>query len=91
MRCRRQSSSGDERWRPATASSWWRPGSGVVRLGEASGEALRRWASSGATRGGQEKQAGASRSAAWRPAVALLCGRGGAEEEERGGAPRAKM
>jgi hypothetical protein len=45
---------------------------------------VRRWASSRATRGGQERQTGASDGAVQRPVAALLRGRGGAEEEERG-------
>jgi hypothetical protein len=46
---------------------------------------VRRWARSGATRGAALEQEVASGGAAWRPAVALLRGRGGTEEEEEGG------
>jgi hypothetical protein len=53
-----------------------------VRSGKASRKGLRRWANSGATRGGQERQGRASGSAAWQPVAALLHGREGTEEEE---------
>jgi hypothetical protein len=62
----------------------------VACSGKASGVALRRWASSRATRGGQERQGEASGSTARRPAAALLRGGGGAEEEE-GGASGSKL
>jgi hypothetical protein len=58
--------------------------SGVARSGKASRKGLRRWASSGATHGGRERK-GASGDAARQPAAALLRGRGGAEQEEKGG------
>jgi hypothetical protein len=57
--------------------------SGEACSGNASRKGLRRWASSGATRGGQERQRGLGR-----PAAARLRSRGGAEEEERGGGAR---
>jgi hypothetical protein len=76
-------SDGERRW-PATASSYWRLGSGVACSGEASGKEMRRWASSRAMRGGQERQ-GASGGTARRPAAALVGSRGGAEDEVRGG------
>jgi hypothetical protein len=46
---------------------------------------------SGATRGGQEKQAGASGGTARQPTAVLLRGRGKVEEEEAGGAPGAEL
>jgi hypothetical protein len=60
----------------------------VARAGRASREGLRRWASSGATRGAAPEQEVASGGAAERPAVALLRGRGEAEEEEGEGGAR---
>jgi hypothetical protein len=57
---------------------------GVARVGTASREGLRRWASSGATRGVALEQEVASGGVARRPTAALLHGRGEAEEEGEG-------
>jgi hypothetical protein len=74
-------SGGGLRWQGGGSVGWQ---SGVACLGRASREGLRRWASSGATRGAALEQEVASGGAARRPAAALLRGRGGAEEGERG-------
>jgi hypothetical protein len=75
-------SGGGLRWQAAAGGS----GSGVARLGKASRKEVKRWASSGAMRGGQERQGGLGwRGVARRPAAALLHSRGRTEEEERGG------
>jgi hypothetical protein len=86
-RWRRQSGNGGEWRRPAAAEGQLgRVAEQRGVLGESQQEGLRRWASAGVMRGGQERQGEASGGEARRPATALLRGRGGAEEEEGGGA-----
>jgi hypothetical protein len=64
----------------------------VACSGKASRKGLRRWASAGATRGGQERQREASDGAARWPAAALVRGRGDRGRRRKGGgAPGADL
>jgi hypothetical protein len=82
----RQSCSGGEQRRPATAERGQLGRTAERRgvLGEGQQEEVRRWASSGATRGAALEQEVASGGAAQRPAAVLRRSRGEAGEQEAG-------
>jgi hypothetical protein len=79
--CRQSGSGGERRW-PATASSCWRLGQRRGTLGKASRKEVKRWASSGVTRGGQERQGGLGRRGT--AASGGTTGRGRTKEEGGG-------
>jgi hypothetical protein len=84
----RQQSCSDGELRRRRQAAAGGSGGGVARSGKASRREVRRWAGSGATRGGQGRQVEASGGAAQQPATALRCSRGEAEEEEERGRQR---